>query len=205
MRGGPPAFPTGSRAGRVFHFTRQRSMVRATACCPTSRDPGKGPRAQQRRRVGAAVASWRVRDAFGVHACRPRKPKPQALHQTQGGSQHDPRKRQGSPEDPSQLGADAPPRNPMATTRPHHAPLPRSALRRSYPRQEPSAVVPHAGICAVPTAMPPGAQRARRPGTTGCGAACRNLRTSRHDETNSGTRAGGSAHVDRRAGGLREQ
>ena len=38
--------------------------------------------------------------------------------------------------------------NPLAPTRPHHAPLPRKALRRSHPRQEPSALAAHAGICA---------------------------------------------------------
>jgi hypothetical protein len=36
----------------------------------------------------------------------------------------------------------------VAPARPHPAPLSRGALRRSHPRQEPSAVVPHAGICA---------------------------------------------------------
>src|SRR6476661_10202526 len=36
----------------------------------------------------------------------------------------------------------------MAATCPHPAPLPGHALRRSYSRQEPSAVVPLAGICA---------------------------------------------------------
>ena len=36
----------------------------------------------------------------------------------------------------------------MATTSPHPAPLARRPLRRQNPRQEPSAVVPHAGICA---------------------------------------------------------
>ena len=46
------------------------------------------------------------------------------------------------------LEADVPPRRPLVATRPHPAPLPTSALRRPHPRQEPSAVVPHAGICA---------------------------------------------------------
>ena len=46
------------------------------------------------------------------------------------------------------LGTHEPPRHPMATTRPRDAPLPRSAIRRQHPREEPSAVVPHAGICA---------------------------------------------------------
>src|SRR6202521_3108525 len=36
----------------------------------------------------------------------------------------------------------------MATTTPRPAPLARTAIRRHYPRQEPSAVVLHAGICA---------------------------------------------------------
>ena len=38
--------------------------------------------------------------------------------------------------------------DPMAPTRPHHASLPRRALRRPHPRQEPSALAAHAGICA---------------------------------------------------------
>ena len=36
----------------------------------------------------------------------------------------------------------------MATSATHPAPLARAAIRRHHPRQEPSAVVPHAGICA---------------------------------------------------------
>jgi hypothetical protein len=35
-----------------------------------------------------------------------------------------------------------------ATTRPCEASIPRHAVRRQNPRQEPSAVIPHAGICA---------------------------------------------------------
>src|SRR3954468_2716475 len=36
----------------------------------------------------------------------------------------------------------------MATSTADPAPLARAAIRRHHPRQEPSAVVPHAGICA---------------------------------------------------------
>ena len=39
-------------------------------------------------------------------------------------------------------------RDPMASPRSFHASIPRSALRRSYLRQEPSALAAHAGICA---------------------------------------------------------
>ena len=52
------------------------------------------------------------------------------------------------PAHPPHLEADVPPRRPLAATRPHPASLPTRALRRPHPRQEPSAVVPHAGICA---------------------------------------------------------
>ena len=52
------------------------------------------------------------------------------------------------PAHPPHLEADGPPRHPMAATCPHPASLPTRALRRQHPRQEPSAVVPHAGICA---------------------------------------------------------
>ncbi len=56
------------------------------------------------------------------------------------------------------LGAHGAPCRPMATTRPPTPPDAERALRRQNPRQEPSAVIPHAGICAgapartVPTA-----------------------------------------------------
>jgi hypothetical protein len=52
------------------------------------------------------------------------------------------------PAPPSHLEADGTPHCSMASPCPHPASLPRGALRRSNPRQEPSAVVPHAGICA---------------------------------------------------------
>jgi RNA polymerase sigma factor (sigma-70 family) len=62
------------------------------------------------------------------------------------------RKNLPKPALPHQLGADEPPRKPMATTRPRDASLPGNALCRQNPRQEPSAVIPHAGICAGPPA-----------------------------------------------------
>jgi hypothetical protein len=52
------------------------------------------------------------------------------------------------PATPPQLAADAPPRGAMAPSRPHHALLARSAIRRPHPSQQPSALVAHAGICA---------------------------------------------------------
>ena len=45
------------------------------------------------------------------------------------------------------LGADEPARSAMAPCRPDHASLAERPVRRPYPRQEPSAVVPLAGIC----------------------------------------------------------
>src|SRR5512144_1881738 len=47
---------------------------------------------------------------------------------------------QSQPAPPPELGPDEPPGDTMATTRPHPASLPRRTLRRSYPRQEPSAL-----------------------------------------------------------------
>jgi RNA-directed DNA polymerase len=47
-----------------------------------------------------------------------------------------------------ELDTDGPHHETMATTRPRTAPLTLRALRRQNPRQEPSAVIPHAGICA---------------------------------------------------------
>jgi hypothetical protein len=52
------------------------------------------------------------------------------------------------PAHPPQLDTDGPHHETMVTTRPPTASLPRRALRRQNPRQEPSAVIPHAGICA---------------------------------------------------------
>ena len=49
---------------------------------------------------------------------------------------------------PDHLGTDETDQDPMATASPRDAPLPERALRRQNPRQEPGAVVPHAGICA---------------------------------------------------------
>ena len=48
----------------------------------------------------------------------------------------------------AELGTDGTDRDSMATARPRDASLPGGALRRQNLRQEPSAVVPHAGICA---------------------------------------------------------
>jgi len=52
------------------------------------------------------------------------------------------------PTDTSQLGSNGPARHPVAPARQGPAPLPRTALCRQHPRWEPSAVVPHARICA---------------------------------------------------------
>ena len=52
------------------------------------------------------------------------------------------------PASPAELGAHDPPRAAMAPTCQDHASLPRGTLCRSYLRQEPSAGIPHAGICA---------------------------------------------------------
>ena len=46
------------------------------------------------------------------------------------------------------MGAHSPPQSPMATTYPHPAPMAQRAVRRQNPRQEPSALDAHAGICA---------------------------------------------------------
>ena len=52
------------------------------------------------------------------------------------------------PAHPTELEPDGPPDHEVAATRPRAAPLSRRAIRRQNPRQEPSAVIPHAGICA---------------------------------------------------------
>ena len=51
------------------------------------------------------------------------------------------------PASPPDLGADGPARSTMAPCSPHHASLAERSVRRPHPRQEPSAVVPLAGIC----------------------------------------------------------
>ena len=48
----------------------------------------------------------------------------------------------------TELETAGPPHHEVAATRPCVAPLSRRAIRRQNPRQEPSAVIPHAGICA---------------------------------------------------------
>ena len=52
------------------------------------------------------------------------------------------------PAPPPELEPDEPSRDAVDPASPHPASLPRRPLRRSHPRQEPSAVVPLAGICA---------------------------------------------------------
>jgi hypothetical protein len=47
-----------------------------------------------------------------------------------------------------ELGTHGPPRHPVAAASPDHASMAKRAIRRPHPRQEPSAVVPLAGICA---------------------------------------------------------
>ncbi len=47
-----------------------------------------------------------------------------------------------------ELEPDEPPRDAVAPATPHPAPLPGRTLPRSHPRQEPSALAAHAGICA---------------------------------------------------------
>ena len=75
-------------------------------------------------------------------------------HRRRGGLPHagDPALVQGAPAPqpahPGQLEADEPLRQAVDTPGPCAASLPERALRRSHPRQEPSAVVAHAGICA---------------------------------------------------------
>ena len=84
------------------------------------------------------------------------------------------------PAHPPHLGPDAPPRASMAPARPHPAPLTRRALRRPHPRQEPSAVVPLAGICAG--GRPQGRSLPRTPfghrGRASCRSATGALRSS---------------------------
>ena len=46
------------------------------------------------------------------------------------------------------MGAHSPPQSPMATTYPHPASMAEREVRRQDPRQEPSALDAHAGICA---------------------------------------------------------
>src|ERR1035441_8173403 len=63
------------------------------------------------------------------------------------------------PAHPPELGTHGPSRHPVAAPGPDHAPLAERAIRRPHPKQEPSALAAHAGICAggpparaVPTA-----------------------------------------------------
>src|SRR3954469_21505733 len=96
----------------------------------------------------------------------------------------------------------------MATSTANSAPLARAAVRRYHPRQEPSAVVPHAGICAgggrqrpsLPQPIPAAPRRRmRRPcpiGRDPKGSPCRcpadrpwtGPTTSRHPRISGGSR-----------------
>ena len=112
-------------------------------------------RGQGSAQATPARASPRARTVAGQRDTRP----PGLLHRTRqrpGGSilpeTGDPALARGvtqpQPASPPELGPDEPPGDTMATTRLRPAPLPRRTLRRSHPRQEPSALVAHAGICA---------------------------------------------------------
>jgi hypothetical protein len=71
------------------------------------------------------------------------------------------------PAPPPELGAHEPTGRPMAPARPHHAPMALYALRRQDLRQEPSAVVPLAGICAG--GRPQGRSLPQSSGSVGAG------------------------------------
>jgi hypothetical protein len=60
----------------------------------------------------------------------------------------------------------------MATTRPRKTPLPRRTLPRPYPRQEPSALAAHAGICAGGRPQGRSLPRSSRRGWGWAGARC---------------------------------
>src|SRR5439155_26945795 len=66
------------------------------------------------------------------------------------------------PAQTDQLGTDGQDLTAVASTSPRDASLPGGALRRQDLRQEPSAVVPHAGICAG--GRPQGRSLPRLPG-----------------------------------------
>ena len=55
---------------------------------------------------------------------------------------------EGNTSAPRPMGPDEPPHSSMAATHPSLSSISRGALSRQDPRQEPGAVVPHAGICA---------------------------------------------------------
>ena len=82
-------------------------------------------------------------------------------------------------------------RNPVATPCPHTASIPRSSLRRSHPRQEPSAAVPHAGSCAA-AARQGGPYR--DPNTSSEGSSM-NTSASEHEYRLLVPRRGGTAHT----------
>ena len=52
------------------------------------------------------------------------------------------------PAHPPELGTHGSSCHPMATSCPDHASMAKHAIRRPHPRQEPSALAAHAGICA---------------------------------------------------------
>jgi hypothetical protein len=118
-------------------------------------DAGEAGRGQRPPSTIPAPTHPRTRPVAGKRNTRiPRLLRGARQHRRRGGLPHpsDEVLVQGAaapqPTHSPQLDADEPPGNSMATTRPHEASLPKRALRRQDPRQEPSALAAHAGICA---------------------------------------------------------
>lgn len=154
-------------------FTRGRATALSTDLIRTSPPRFEYPTSAVRRRTGwrarrngrgrrgAAAARTRRHCGTRTRALAGQRP-PGPLRLLRRARQQRPHQRVLQPTHPTPVpGATAPQpahaaeldphetaRQTMAPTPAPHAPLPRRALRRRDPRQEPSAVVPLAGICA---------------------------------------------------------
>jgi len=132
----------------------QERTVLAKAQDDLEADAGEAGRGQRPTPATHASPDTGTRALAGKRGARaPRLLRRAWQHRRSSGLPHsgDPALVQGAtaskPEKPSQLGTDEPHRDPVAPACPCAASLPECALRRQDPRQEPSAVVPHAGIC----------------------------------------------------------
>ena len=91
------------------------------------------------------------------------------------------RSQSAQPEGPRHLGAHAADRPPLAPSRPHRAPLAGAATLPSDLRQEPSAVMPRAGICAGGAGQPASLPQ------TSCAQAQQSLTDQQPGPTENGT------------------
>ena len=133
----------------------QGRAVRAAAGHDLQADAGQAARGQERAHAAAASARLRAGQMAGKRGaralrllCRARQQQGGQGIPGPGGQALAPGAAAPQPADPPELGTHGPSRHPVASPGPDHAPLAERAVRRPHPKQEPSALAAHAGICA---------------------------------------------------------